>query len=90
MNDKRLSQKELAARLSNAQATVQIGARYEHYKKQTYRVLHLALREEDNEPCVIYKAEYGEQVTFIRPVKNWLETAEVDGRQVKRFTKVGN
>ncbi len=82
------SQSQLVGRLTDAATKVQIGARYEHYKKLSYKVLHLALREEDNEPCVVYQAEYGERIIFIRPVKSWLETVEVDGRKVPRFTKL--
>ena len=50
-------------------------------------MLALALREADNEPCVIYQAEYGGKLTWIRPVANWIEDVEVDGKTVKQFTK---
>lgn len=59
-----------------------------HYKQLTYKVIDIALREEDNEPCVIYQAEYGDNVTWIRPVANWIEKVEVDGKKVKRFKKI--
>ncbi len=84
----RESQSELSARLAAAAQQVEIGARYMHYKQLSYKVLSLALREEDNEPCVIYQAEYGDHITFIRPVTSWLETVEVNGEQTKRFTKL--
>jgi hypothetical protein len=48
----------------------------------------LALREEDNEPCVIYEAQYGDHITFIRPVANWCEMVKVGGKTVSRFTKL--
>jgi len=38
-------QEQLAQRLAGAVTKVQVGARYEHYKKLTYKVLLLALRE---------------------------------------------
>lgn len=84
----RESQEELAARLDEAKTKVQVGARYEHYKKLLYKVLHLALREEDCEPCVVYQTEYGEHIIYIRTVQNWLETVDVDGQKVPRFTKL--
>ena len=84
------SQNQLAARLAKAATQVQTGARYEHYKKQTYKVLHLALREEDCEPCVVYQAEYGARIIFIRPLTSWLETVEVNGQPTKRFTKISD
>lgn len=82
------SQNELATRLAEAATKVQAGARYKHYKNLTYKVLLIALREEDCEPCVIYQAEYGERLTFIRPVTSWLESVEIDGRSTQRFTKI--
>lgn len=82
------SQAELSAILAKAASQVEVGARYEHYKHQIYKVLALALREEDNEPCVVYQAEYGDHNTFIRTVTNWAEQVEVDGQQVNRFTKL--
>jgi len=79
------TQQELAALLADAATKVTVGARYEHYKKQTYTVVALALREEDCEPCVVYRAEYGERLTFTRPVTSWLEMVELDGNAVPRF-----
>lgn len=57
------SQSQLSAKLANAAKQVTVGARYMHYKQLSYTVLAVALREEDNEPCVIYQAEYGPGVT---------------------------
>lgn len=84
----RESQAELAVRLTAAAEQVTVGARYMHYKQTAYKVLSLALREEDNQPCVVYQAEYGEHIVFVRPVENWLEEVELDGRMVSRFTKL--
>lgn len=85
---KKESQAELAARLAKATQQVTVGARYMHYKQLSYKVLALALREEDNEPCVVYQAEYGAEVIWIRPVANWIERVEVAGKRVQRFTKL--
>lgn len=82
------SQTQLSARLAEAAKQIVIGARYMHYKQLSYKVLALALREEDNEPCVIYQAEYGDRITWIRPVSSWVEVVEVDSQKVKRFTKL--
>lgn len=84
------SQAQLTARLAEAAQLVTVGARYMHYKQLTYKVLALALREEDNEPCVVYQAEYGDHVTFIRPVANWIEEVEVEGKKVVRFVKLAD
>ncbi len=87
MNEKE-TQSQLSARLAKANKQVVVGARYMHYKQLSYKVLAIALREEDNEPCVIYQAEYGDKLTWIRPVANWVEDVEVDGKTAQRFTKI--
>jgi hypothetical protein len=82
------SQGQLAERIRVAKTKVQLGARYVHYKQLSYRVLDVAIYEADGEPCVIYQAEYGKHVTWIRPITSWLETVEVEGKMVPRFTKI--
>lgn len=82
------SQSQLSAKLAHAATQVMVGARYMHYKQLSYKVVALALREEDNEPCVIYQAEYGDNVTWIRPVASWIEEVEADGKKIQRFVKI--
>lgn len=82
------SQAQLSDSLALANKQVTVGASYTHYKQLNYKVLSIALREEDNEPCVVYQAEYGDKLTWIRPVASWIEEVEVDGKKVMRFTKV--
>lgn len=81
-------QSELSHRLAEAGHQVAVGARYMHYKQLSYKVIGLALREEDNEPCVIYQAEYGDSVTWLRPVSNWIQEIEVDSKKVRRFVRI--
>jgi hypothetical protein len=87
MNEKEV-QSQLAAQLTAAARQVTVGARYMHYKQLSYKVIGLALREENSEPCVIYQAEYGDKITWTRPVSSWVEEVEVDGKKVKRFTRL--
>lgn len=87
-NEEKESQDQLSARLSAAAQQVTVGARYMHYKQLSYKVLALALREEDNEPCIVYQAEYGDHITFIRPVTSWVEELDINSKKVKRFTKI--
>ena len=82
------SQSQLSAKLAQAARQVTVGARYMHYKQLNYIVVALALREEDNEPCVVYRAEYGDNVTWIRPLSSWTQEVEVGGKKVPRFTKI--
>ncbi len=87
----RTSQDELLKNLIDAKSKVKIGARYYHYKSpdKYYVITDIALYEETEEPCVVYKAEYGVKLIWIRPVKNFLEEVQrEDGSKCKRFTKV--
>ncbi len=83
-------QLELAQDLSDAQTRVTVGATYWHYKgkDKIYEVIGLGFTEATNELCVIYQAQYGERLTFLRPLSSWLERVEWDGKTVPRFTKV--
>jgi hypothetical protein len=82
------TQAELSQKLAEAAGQVAVGARYMHYKQLSYKVLNLGFFESNNEPCVVYQAEYGDHLIFIRPVSNWVEEVEVDGGLVKRFAKL--
>lgn len=86
----KLSQDQLTERLKTAKKQVEVGAKYRHYKStdMTYEVKDIVIQEVDNEPCVIYKALYGNQITFSRTVKVWLESVDVDGTLTARFTKL--
>ncbi|MFZ1075785.1 MAG: DUF1653 domain-containing protein [Minisyncoccia bacterium] len=84
------SQEELNARLSDAAALVEVGARYVHCKdaSKEYVVKSLAILESTEEIAVVYEAQYGDGITFIRPLSNWLETVEWEGKTVPRFQKI--
>ncbi len=80
---------ELVKKLKSAREHVVVNAVYAHYKNQDlYRVHDVAINESDAEPCVIYQALYGEQILFVRPLKSWCETVEIDGSMVNRFEKI--
>lgn len=83
------SQDSLKSEIDRAKQSVAIGSQYTHYKDQTkrYTVLDIAVLEWNDEPCVIYRADYQEHLTFVRPVENWLDTVIVDGIEVSRFSK---
>lgn len=86
-----LSQEELAALVEEASAKVEVGATYTHYKHPDdsfYVVKGIALIEATDEPAVIYEAQYGAKITFVRPVSVWCEDVEWNGKQVPRFAKV--
>lgn len=62
---------------------------YRHYKDNPYRVHHLALHTETNEWMVVYEALYGDGGMFVRPATMFVETVEAEGKQVRRFARVG-
>lgn len=51
-------------------------------------MIALALIETNLEPSVVYRAEYGEGITYVRPVSSWTEQVEIDGKTVTRFKKI--
>lgn len=76
--------------LRAAAAKVKVGGLYYHYKNPdlNYKVLRLAIVEADDSICVIYEAQYGEKLVFVRPLDSWLNTMEWQGQRVARFTLV--
>lgn len=64
-----------------------IGGVYEHYKRHDqYRVLHVALLQEDKAPYVVYEAQYGDKIIWLRPLAEFLGIVIVDGVEIPRFT----
>lgn len=62
---------------------------YRHYKGNEYIVLGVARHSETDEELVVYRPDYGEQGLWVRPKEMFLETVEVDGKQVPRFEFLG-
>jgi len=83
-------QSQLRLELDKAKTQVKVGAEYRHYKaiNKTYKVIGLGFQEANDEICVIYRAEYGEQITFVRPLVSWLQYVAWNDAKVPRFTKV--
>ena len=90
MSNTRKNQQELASELEAAKTRVTIGAKYQHHKDSSklYEVIGLGFFEANDELCVIYQAQYGEQLTFVRPLANWLERVDWQGKTVPRFNNV--
>lgn len=82
------SPQALAKQLAKAAEQVQVGDRYAHYKQGTYKVIAVCLLEHSTEPCVVYQAEYGEKLVWVRPLASWLQEVKVAGEHVKRFAKL--
>lgn len=68
---------------------------YRHYKGKDYEVLGVARHSESHEMLVVYKAlydspEFGENTVWTRPLDMFLETIEINGEVVPRFSHIGN
>lgn len=63
---------------------------YRHYKGNDYRVVGLARHSETLEPMAVYEALYDEGGLWVRPAGMFMETVEIDGGRLKRFTRVGD
>lgn len=59
---------------------------YRHYKGNSYTVIGVARHSETEEELVVYRPEYGERGLWVRPIAMFLESVEVDGELVPRFT----
>lgn len=67
---------------------IELGANYRHYKNhEIYKPVKFGTLESTDDLYVIYEAQYGPGLTFIRPVREWIEQVEWDGKKVHRFTK---
>lgn len=67
---------------------MQLG-KYRHYKNKEYTVIDVARHSETLEKMVVYRQEYGERGLWVRPKSMFLETVEIDGKQVPRFEFIG-
>ena len=66
------------------------GGKYRHYKGNEYLVVDIATHSETEEEMVVYKALYGEEKLWVRPLSMWNEKVEVNGKEVLRFTYIGD
>ena len=59
--------------------------RYQHYKGNDYIVIGVAHHSETDEELVVYQQDYGDKGLWVRPKEMFLESVELDGKQVPRF-----
>jgi hypothetical protein len=79
----------LAEIVKKSEQRVSVGSLYTHYrdneKLKFYKVLAIAINEEDEEPCVVYQALYGDGLIWVRAVSVWCDAIEYNGKSSSRF-----
>ena len=63
--------------------------RYRHYKGKDYIVLGVARNSETEEEFVVYRQDYGDKSLWVRPKIMFAETVHSGGREVPRFSYLG-
>ncbi|MES2818478.1 MAG: DUF1653 domain-containing protein [Pseudomonadota bacterium] len=61
---------------------------YRHYKGFEYRVYGVATHSETEEQVVVYQALYGDYGLWVRPLRMFRETVEVNGELLPRFALI--
>jgi hypothetical protein len=66
--------------------------KYQHFKGGLYRVIAVGKIEATGEDVVVYETLYDNPVSrvWVRPLNNFLETVEIDGKKVPRFEYIGD
>ncbi|MCL1930016.1 DUF1653 domain-containing protein [Candidatus Saccharibacteria bacterium] len=86
---KKLSEQELVAILNESYKKVAMGARYRHVKTGSEYITHgIGLVESTLEPAVVYKSANNPSLYFIRPVDEFVDKVEIDGKKSPRFEKL--
>jgi len=87
--DNHRSAEELAIQLKEAATKVQVGSHYVHYKNpdSLYEVKELGILEADDSVCVIYRSLRDNKPIFVRPLSEWVEMVEWQGKKLQRFRK---
>lgn len=64
--------------------------RYRHFKGREYLVVGVAQHSETEEELVVYRPDYGQRELWVRPLHMFLESVELNGQTVPRFTYLGD
>lgn len=74
----------MLAPFSETATTLPLGI-YEHYKGNRYEVLGVGRHSETHEEMVIYRALYGSNDFWIRPLSLFVDTVSWEGKTLPRF-----
>lgn len=72
--------------------TVKLGGTYRHYKGNLYKVHQIVRHSESLEELVFYETLYQnpEGKWWVRPLKMFQETIEINGQQQSRFELISD
>lgn len=76
------------APLSPEAQTITIGALYQHYKGNHYKILAIARHSETLEELVVYQALYEDHGIWVRPIQMFCESVVFEKKEQKRFQKI--
>lgn len=70
---------------------VPIGAIFRHYKGKEYKIISIGRHSEDLSLHVVYQGlydggEFGKYPIWVRPLKMFLESVVIEGKEIPRFT----
>lgn len=77
----------LLAKLKESNSKITIGQIYYHYRTPTnyYKVLYIGLDEATEKVVIIYQAQYGNQLVWVRDIAKWCDEVEYNGSTIPRF-----
>ena len=61
---------------------------YQHFKGNRYQVIDIVRHSETQEEMVLYKALYGEQGLWVRPLTMFAEIDNRGGVSLPRFSRI--
>lgn len=64
--------------------------KYRHFKGNEYEVIGTAKDSETLKEMVVYRALYGDNELWVRPLEMFLENVKVEGEETPRFKYIGN
>ena len=64
--------------------------KYRHFKGNEYQLLGVAIHSETLEEMVLYKALYGNEELWVRPMKMWNEIVQRADYTGPRFQYIGD
>jgi cyclomaltodextrinase len=63
--------------------------KYQHFKGNEYEVVGLAKHSETLEDLVVYRALYGENNLWVRPLSMFIEEVDIADKKIPRFKYIG-